>query len=226
MKRLAILIVVALAFLSLPVYGNQVGVSWTQQYRLWGFELYDDNYVHPGAEIDLWGVNASVTEHLQNLQDDWDNLDARISYKLPVGDLYVRPAYAYLMLPAMDVQEASLTVGVSGRLSPRYTLEWVMPEQGENGQVHTLGLDIDIGEVAQNVRALASAEIVYNDGVNPLVGETVTAWTHATAGLQLQIPLGNLTFQPGVVYQHAFEPELLQCKEDEVWATVSLMSRF
>jgi hypothetical protein len=225
MKRLIIMCIV-LAFTALPAFGNQVGASWTQQYRLWGFEVYDDSYIHPGAEIDLWGANISVTEHLQSWQDDWENFDIAASYSLPVRGLYVRPAYAYLSLPAGDVQEISLTVGVAGRISPRYTLGYVIPDQGDDGQIHTLGLDIDIGEVAKDVKLLGSAEIIYNDGVNPLGGAAVSDWTHATAGLQLQIPLGGFTLQPGVVYQHAFEPELLQCKEDEVWLTAGILKKF
>ena len=222
-KLMLILVVLAL---SCSAYGQQVGASWTQKYTLWGFELYDEDYVHPGAVVELEGVELSAVAHVKD-NDDWEKWDTKAGIKLPVGGLYVAPGYGYYILPGdTDVQEASLTVGVDGRISPRYTLGYIIPESGDEGQVHNIGLDVDIGELSKGIAAVFSADATYNDGVNPMGGAEISDWTHATARLELQVPVADFTVRPAVIYQHSFEPELLGVEEDEVWAAVSIVRKF
>lgn len=227
MKKLFILIM--LACLICPAFGqqvNSVGTSWTQQYRLWGFELYDEDYVHPGIVAEIEGAKVEAVSHFRE-DEDWQYWDTAVNYTLPAGGLYVRPGYGYFKLPGeVDVQEASITLGIVGNLSPRITASHIIPEnEAEEGQVYTVGVDMGMGD-PNGIQACLSVEVTYNDGVNPLGGKAERDWTHLTAGLQLKIPIEKFTLIPAVVYQYSFEPELLGCDEDEVWAAASIVRKF
>ena len=231
MKRLIITIFIVLACLICPAFGQQAGVNsagmfYSQQYRLWGFEMYDEDYVHPGIVAEVEGVEVSAVTHLKDWDEDVDdNWDIRTSYKIPVGGLYVRPGYGYFMLPGdLEVQEASITVGLAGEVAPRYTFAHVIPDEADEGQLHIIGLDLLLGD-PNNIRALVSAEICYNDGVNPLGGPVISDWSHTNLGAQVIVPVAGFEVVPGVVWQHTLE-EAVDADENEVWATLSLVKRF
>lgn len=230
MKKLIITILIVLAFMVCPAFGQQAGVSavgtsWTQQYQLWGYELYDEDYVHPGIVAEIEGAEFTAVSHVRE-DEDWQYWDTAVSYKMPVGGMYVRPGYGYYKLPGeLDAQEASITLGIAGDLSPRITASHIIPDNAAEGQLYTAGVDLNLGD-PKGIQACLSADITYNDGVNPLAGEAISDWTHVTAGLQLKIPIEKFLLMPAVVYQYSLEPDILGCDRNEVWAAASIVRKF
>lgn len=227
MKKLLFILMIVLAFvIACPAFGQQVGVSWTQQYRLWGFEVYDEQYVHPGITSEIAGLELSAISHIRE-DEDWEYWDTAVGYKLPFGGLYIQPGYGYLHLPGeLDVQEISITAGIAGEISPRITVSHIVPENTDEGQVYTAGIDLNIGDPNNIIAGCLYAEATYNDGVNPLGVADISDITHLTAGLQLKIPMESFTILPAVIYQHSFEPELLGTDRNEIWAAVSIVRKF
>lgn len=220
------LIAAFLLFCSSLNAAQKIGFGWSQDYKLWGFDVYNEDYVHPGASVELDGIEIATVSHVRE-DEDWQYWDTAAAVKVPIGDLYLRPGYGYYILPGMDVQAFSLTLGAAGAVAPRYTATHLVPDIADSeGQIHDIGVDIDIGVPVEGISALFSADIVYNDHVNVLGGAEVSGWTHATAGLVLDVPFGELSFRPGVVYQHTFEPDALRSDRNEVWATASVCYRF
>ena len=126
-----------------------------------------------------------------------------------------------MILPGTEAQEFSLTAQLPiGIIAPRYTLAHVELSEGDGGQFHVVGCDVSFGD-PNGLQAMLMADITYNDGV---LG--IEDWTHATAGLVVDIPIGQLSIQPGVWYQYSFTPEVLNCEENEVWYGLSVIARF
>jgi hypothetical protein len=226
MKIGSIVFALMILALSVQAYSGQTGFNWQQSYKLWGFDIYDEEYVHPGIQVELDGIEVSAVAHVRE-DNDCKRWDTAASVRIPVGGLYVRPGYGYYILPGIDVQAISLTLGVDGDVSPRYTISHIIPDIADmDGQIHTLGIDVRLGEPVKGVSALLSADLAYNDGVNPMGTVRVHDLTHLTTGLVLDIPAGDVSFRPGVVYQHSYEPELLRCDRNEVWAVASVMMKF
>ncbi|HUT44891.1 MAG TPA: hypothetical protein VMX36_01350, partial [Sedimentisphaerales bacterium] len=105
-------------------------------------------------------------------------------------------------------------------IAPRYTIAHVELDTGDSGQFHVIGVDVGLGE-PDKLAAVLSAEITYNDGV---LG--IEDWTHATAGIVLDVPVGPVTIQPGAWYQYTMEPAALMCEEDEIWYGIGLIYKF
>jgi len=225
MKRvIAILIVLAVA---LPALGGSAGVTFTDQYRWHGVKLYGDNYLHPGVTAQVSGVDIAATSHYLNEDNDLKKWDTVLGYQLPVGGLDVRAGYGYFLLPGVDVQEISATIALPGTISPRYTIAHAVPDSGEAGQFHILGLDVGLGDTCDpnTVSGLLSADVTYNDGVSPFGGAIIRDFTHFSAGLVVNVPVGDFTLQPGVMYQHTFE-ELIDSDRNECWYTLGMKYRF
>ena len=200
-------------------------VSYTDSYRWHGFGAFGDDYVHPGISTQLGDIDIGATSHVHDLDRDLKYWDTAVGYTLPIGGLQVRAGYDYLILPGSDVQELSATISLPGIIVPRLTAYHIIPDEADAGQIYSGGVDVAIGS-PDAVSAVLGCDVTYNDGVNPF-GPAIRDWTHATAGLTVNVPLGEtLSLQPGVFYQYSFEPEALQCDEDEVWYAISLKYAF
>ena len=222
MRNLIVAMMIVL-FVSSAAFGDEIGLRWSEQFRWHGWRVYDDDYVHPGISAELSGIDVAATAHVGKDHEDWEYWDTAIGYTFPVGGLNVRAGYDYLIFPAMDVQELSATISVPGTISPRYTIAHVMPDDAADGQIHILGVDALLGDKeAVNIKLMG--DITFNSGVNPF-GPAVRDWTHATAGLAVNVPIGKATVSPAVWYQHTIE-EAINDSPDEVWAAVSLSYRF
>ena len=198
-----------------------VKVNYTDSYNWHGFQIYGDEYVHPGIATSFKGIDISAISHIGQAHDDIEYWDTSIGYKLPsLAGLQITPRYGYMILPGTEAQEFSLTAQLPGMIAPRYTIAHVELSEGNGGQFHVVGCDVSLGD-PESISAMLMADITYNDGV---LG--IEDWTHATAGLVVDIPIGPVSIQPGVWYQHSFTPEALNCKENEVWYGLSVIARF
>lgn len=220
---MALMLLVATA--SSAIAQNQVELKYSQIEKLHGFQIYGNEYVHPGVSTNVSGIDISAISHLGENNDNIENWDTRVGYCLPIDSLAVSAAYGYLILPNQDAQEVSMTVGMTAGISPRYTFSHIELSGAPSGQVHTIGLDVPLGD-PKSISAMLSLDAVYNNGFNPLGRQEIQCWTHATAGLVVDIPMGNFSLRPGVMYQLTFEPEALRCKENEVWWTLGLNYAF
>lgn len=199
---------------------NRVGISYTDSYRWHGFGVFGDDYIHPGIQTQIGGIDIGAVSHVRDI-DELKYWDTSLGYTLPIAGLNLRAGYNYLIFPGIDIQELSATVSLPGAIAPRYTIAHVIPEIGETGQFHIVGADFTLGD-PDAISAVFGADVTYNDGVFE-----IEDWTHATAGLTLNVSLGeNIAIQPGVFYQHTIEPEALGCDESEVWYAIGLSCKF
>jgi len=223
MKTARIIVIAVLMLLVATVATAQQSakVSYTDSWNWHGFKLFGDEYVHPGIATQINGIDIEAISHIGNAHDDIEYWDTKAGLTLPpVAGLQITAGYGYLILPGMDAQEFSLTARLEGAIAPRYTVAHVELDSGSNGQFHVIGVDVGLGE-PNALQAVLSAEVTYNDGVFG-----IEDWTHATAGIVLEVPVGPVTLQPGVWYQYSLEPEALNCREDEIWYGIGLIARF
>ena len=216
-----ILIVMIVLLSAFPVFaqGQKVGLSWTEQYRWHGFEVFGDEYVHPGISTTVQGIDVSAVSHIGQAHDDIEYWDAIVGYKMPLGGLDVKVGYGYLIFPGVDIQELSATISLPGVISPRYTICHAIPDDGDSGQFHVIGVDIALGD-PEVISAVLMGDITFND-----FGPEIRDWSHATAGLAVNVPIGKLNFSPAVYYQHTIEP-MVNDNVDEVWVAASLKYKF
>lgn len=222
MKTLiTILIAAMLLVVASPVIAeNKVGISYTDSYRWHGFGVFGDEYLHPGISTQIGGIDIGAVSHIRDI-DDLEYWDTSVGYTLPIDGLNLRAGYNYLIFPGIDIQELSATVSLPGTIAPRYTIAHVIPDEGDAGQFHVIGADVALGD-PDAISAVLGCDVTYNDGVFE-----IEDWTHAAAGLTVNVPLGeNVAIQPGVFYQHTFEPEALGCDESEVWYAITLSYQF
>lgn len=226
-KTLTIIVIVLLVATVIQAQG--VGVSLTESYRWHGFKLYGDSFVHPNVSAAFGDVDIRAVGHADDAEmDDLEYWDTSVGYTLPGDGLIFRGGYNYLVLPnSMDVQEISGTVSLPGIVSPRYTVIHVVPDNSNKGQIHVLGMDVLLGDFSDSdaISGILSADVVYNDGVNPFSEVVFRDWSHATAGLTVNVPVGNVIFQPAVYYQHTFEASV-ESDKNEVWYGVGVQYRY
>jgi hypothetical protein len=223
-----ILIAVVLLVATTITEANQVGASYTETYTYHGFPVFGSDYVHPGLSTSIQGIDVAAITHLGEAHDDieyWDILlGCDVPLKLPVD---LKAGYGYFILPGVDVQEFQVTASLPGDISPRYTFAYVVPDIGDTeGQLHIVGIDVRLGEIAQGISADLSVEATYNNGVNPFGSEDIQDWTHLTNRLIIDVPIAkNISLRPGCVYQHTFV-EAVHSDRNEVWAVAGLNVRF
>lgn len=224
MKKVMVIAVVLLV--AMPVVAaNKTQLTYSPVSRYHGMETFGDRYVHPGVSSTIEGIDVGAVTHYENNADDLKYWDTRVGAAVPIKGVDLRAGYGYLLLPnGMDVQEISATLGLP--LGLRYTLAHAIPDNAKSGQVHILGIDYPFGD-PNAISGLLSAEVEYNDGVNPGLfdGPLIRDFTHLTAGLQINIPIGDMILQPGVIYQHTFE-ESIEPDKNEVWYIVDLQYNF
>ena len=203
---------------------NQVQLIYSPISRYHGMETFGDKYVHPGISATVQGIDVGATAHYENDADDLKYWDTEVGAVIPIEGLSLRGDYGYYILPGMDVQEVSATVGLPGGL--RYTLCHAIPDNADSGQVHIVGIDVPF-DVTNGISGLLTTELTYNDGVNPGLYDSplIRDFTHLTAGLTVDVPIGDVIFQPGVIYQHTFENAIEQDNND-FWYVVGVAYRF
>lgn len=208
---------------------DNVGLSYSPEYRWHGLNLYEENIIHSTVNAGIRGFDVSAVSHFDNEDNDLKKWDTSVGYQLPFESLIIRPGYGYMLLPGgIDAQELSVTVGLPGTLSPRYSISHVMPDLGgTEGQIHTIGFDWNIGETMDPnaVTANLSVEACYFDNINPVGGADIQDWTHTTAMLNVNLPMGKQILRPGVIWQHTFE-DAISDDDNEVWYTLSIIRRF
>lgn len=230
MKTLKLIVMLAaLMLFAASAVAQTASVGYTEEYRWHGFSVYGDRYVHPGFTTTVRGVDVGVVAHTDDAEmDDLKHWDTKVGYNLTdVAGLNLRAEYNYLVLPAMDAQEISLTAQLPGTISPRYTLTHVVPDNADNGQIHVFGVDVALGDLCdpKAVTAMLSADVTYNDGVNPFGQAVIRDFTHITAGFVVNVPVGDISIQPAVYYQHTFEDAIADDK-NEVWYGLSVQYGF
>jgi len=222
LKRTGIIVIAVLMLLvaTMATAQQSAKVSYMQDWNWHGFKVYGDEYVHPGVATQVNGIDFEAISHIGNAHDDIEYWDTAVGYTLQFAGLDLKAGYGYLILPGMDAQEFGLTAQLPGAIAPRYTIAHVELDTGDSGQFHVIGVDVGLGE-PDKLAAVLSAEITYNDGV---LG--IEDWTHATAGIVLDVPVGPVTIQPGAWYQYTMEPAALMCEEDEIWYGIGLIYKF
>lgn len=229
MKKSLTIIAIVLLVATATFAQQQVGLSYDQEYSWHGFRLYDSSYAHTGVSTTIRDVDISVIAHADDAEmDDFEYWDTYLNRRLAsVAGFDVIAGYNYLVMPnGVDIQEASITTLIPGTISPRITYAYILPDLADtDGQLYVFGVDVALGD-PEGISGQLSAEITYNDGVNPFGGQEIKDWTHLTAGLVVDVPMRGFVLQPGVFYQHTFEPDALQVEEDEVWYAVGIQYRF
>jgi hypothetical protein len=172
-------------------------------------------------------------------------------YMLEYQVNYVYYNYPKRSWKVADQQEVNAIIslpmlfGLEG-LAPRYqVIKMWQSKSGNrstvgnsNGWMHVFGMDYRIefpGLTPESPTQPATfmAEIVYNDGLNPVPGTIPNRngqgntgidndWSHFVLGANMDFNLGyNITLTPAVYYQRTMEPDLKSySKSDEVWFTV------
>ncbi len=215
MKNGILLMLMVVAALVVPAAAQRVGIDLVEEYRYRGYDVYGDR-VHTGVDTSIYGLDVGVLSHIGN-QEDLKEWDTKLSHELvSIGGLDFRAGYGYFILPGVDVQEGSLTASLPGFITPSYTIVHAVPDDGDKGQFHVFGLDMYLGDGPKGVSALLSAELTYNDGVNPFGGDEVHDFTHVSAGLTLKLPLGDIALLPSLYYQHSFE-KVVSEDDNKVW---------
>lgn len=226
MKTLRIIVIAAMLLVATSAAMAQTAeVSYSRDYRWHGFNMFGDEYFHPGVATSVQGIDISAVSHIGEAHDDIEYWDTVLGYKLPFDGINVSAGYGYFILPGMDAQEFSLTAQIPCTISPRYTFAHIELDNADAGHFHVLGVDIALGD-PEAVSAVLSADVTYNDGVDPGGGQKIRDWTHATAGLTVNVPVGDkIVFRPAVFYQHTIE-EAIEPERDEVWYAVAMQYKF
>ena len=225
MKKGMLFAIVALLLCVTAARAQKAEISYFEDYRWHGVKLFGHDYVHLGVATEVQGIDVSAVSHVGENHDDVEYWDTVLGYKLPVDGLNVSGGYGYLLLPGMDAQEMSLTIGLPGTISPRYTISHVVPDNAANGQIHTLGFDVFLGDDPNAITADLMMEITYNDGVNPFGGAVIRDFTHITVGAILKIPMQGFTLCPQVYYQHTFE-EKIEIDKNVCWYGIGMQYEF
>ena len=219
--KLIVIAVLMLLIATAAIAQQSVKMDYTDSYNWHGIKIYGDDTVHLGVATSMQGIDISAISHIGQNHDDIEYWDTSVGYALPpLAGLQITPRYGYMILPGTEAQEFSLTAQLPGMIAPRYTIAHVELSEGDGGQFHVVGCDVSFGD-PNGLQAMLMADITYNDGV---LG--IEDWTHAMAGLVVDIPIGPVSIQPGVWYQYSFTPEVLNCKENEVWYGLSVIARF
>ena len=207
---------------------QNVGVDYSQEYRWHGFPIYGRDYIHSGVNTEISGIEVEAATHTSQ-GNDLENWDTRVGLNLPIGGdlINTKAGVGYLVLPGgTEIKELSATVALPGAISPSYTISHIEQGRAQNGQIHTFAIDIGFGgEDPNEVSANLMAEVTYNDGVNPFGSTVIRSFTHAMAGFTVNVPAGDVIFQPGVYWQHTFD-EAVSDQRNEVWYGVGLQYRF
>ena len=221
MKTLRIIVIAAMLLVATSAAMAQTAeVSYSRDYRWHGFNMFGDEYFHPAFATSVQGIDISAVSHIGQNHDDIEFWDTVVGYKLPCKGLNVSAGYGYFILPGVDAQEFSLTAQLEGTVSPRYTFAHIELDNADGGDFHVLGADIALGD-PEAVAAVLMADVTYNDGVFGIEG-----WTHATAGLTVNVPVGDkIVFRPAVFYQHTIE-EAIEPERNEVWYAVGMQYKF
>lgn len=227
--KIVLMITVVMLLIATTAGAGQAGVSFTERYSWHGFEVFGRDYVHPGISTSIQGIEVQSISHIGEASDDIEYWDTIVGYKLQtMFPIEITAGYGYFILPGVDAQEFNITASIPGTVRPRYTIAHIeLDKAGRGEQLHIVGLDMDIGDRRlEAISATLSAEATYNEGVNPFGIEDIKGWTHATAGLILNVTITeNLAIRPGVIYQHTFEREVSDDR-NEVWAVAGMSWRF
>jgi hypothetical protein len=221
MKKLILILLLCLCTL---VQAQQTEVNYPQEYRWHGWQLYGDNTIHPTVSTTVRNIEIGATTHVDDeLNDDFDTA---VRAEIPLIDgLCLMGGYSYYILPNMDAQEASLTLALPGNIAPRYTISHVVPDNSENGQMHIFGVDVFLGDDPNEISATISADVTYNDGVNPFGDTVIRDFTHFSAGLVVNVPMQGFILQPSICYQHTFEEEI-EIDKNECWCGIGIQYAF
>jgi hypothetical protein len=227
MRRLLFATLLA-AFICMPIYGQGIGITYTDKVVWRGFELFDESdALNPQINVDIGGFNLKGRGILMDETDyNLDNWDAQVSIKKSIEPVEVSAGFGYYDYPdaGAKFQELWATIGLPlGPLTPRYTLVRAENEgaASDAGWMHVLGADVELTEKAD-----LFAEAVYNDCFSPLGGQIESGWTHATVGASLEVPIAErIAIKPAVYYQRTID-EAVNPKRDQVWYSVGLMYKF
>lgn len=225
-KLFTIMMVLLVAAIS---QAQSAGVTYTDSYRWHGFNIYGDEYIHPGVVLSpVDGVDIGLISHYDdslNKGEQLEKWDVSASAELKLGKyLLAKPHYGYLHLQKEDVQEAGITLAAVGNISPRYTYAHAWLGGDEGGDFHIVGLDCRIGD-KKGLTAVLSSDVTYNCGVNPF-GSVDHDWSHVTTSLTVGVPVGeNMTAMPFVAWQHTMEHSL-DNDTDQIYYGGSVVYRF
>ncbi|MCG8699061.1 MAG: hypothetical protein MI922_13485 [Bacteroidales bacterium] len=225
-------------------YGNKSAMQITADVKAadtgFGFAL-QPHFANGGGYVNdqRWDWNPYFANSVAS--DEMFALDYRVNY--------VYYNYARKSSKVADKQEINAIVsmpniiGVEG-LAPRYQIIKMWQSKGgdrsvvraANGWMHVLGLDYDL-ELPGLTPEMPSlpvgfmAEIVYNDGLNPIPGtngrpansKVDSDWSHFVLGADCEFDMGyDISLKPSIYYQRTMEPDLrAYSKENEVWFTLS-----
>ena len=119
---------------------------------------------------------------------------------------------------------------------PSYYIGRIWPNQHNSvlpgqyaGWIHVFGLNYDLvipgflPETPEQTLNLM-ADVVYNDGFG---SATVKHdWSHATFGVTMPIPIGDVTVKPGIFYQITFEKSVNTSRKNILYGGVTISSSF
>jgi len=224
MRRLIFAMVLA-AVICLPIYGQSIGINYSDKIIWRGFELIgESDAISPQINVDVEGLNIKARGLIVEETDyeDIDNWDAQISLSRRIKSFEVTAGFGYYDYPdsGIEFQELWTTIGLPvGPATPRYTLVRAESEgaASDAAWLHMAGVDLKITEQAD-----LFAEAVYNDGFNPLGGEVDSGWSHLAVGASLEVPVGErIAITPAVYYQRTFD-EKVNPEPEQVWYAVGL----
>lgn len=219
---------VLVAFICLPVFGQGIGVNYSDKIVWRGFELSDESdAIAPQINIDVNGIEISARGLLVEEKDyeDIDNWDIQISFKKNLDPFEVTTGFGYFDYPDTNIKFRELWAQVGlpiGPATPRYSLVRAQNEGGsDGGWLHILGLDLSLTEKAE-----LFAETVFNDGFTPFGSGINSDWSHLTAGASLEIPIAErVSMKSSVYYQRTFDRPV-NSEHDQVWYSAGIVSNF
>jgi hypothetical protein len=222
----AIILLVAITTTAAAQQG--VGVKYSQDYRWHGFPVFGRDFIHSGIDTKIGGIEVGAATHTSQ-GNDLENWDTQVGITLPIGgdSIDAKTGFGYLILPGgTEIKEVSATVSIPGAITPSYTISHIEQGKAENGQIRTVAIDVGFGGEDPNaISANLKAACTYNDGVNPFGEKVIRSFTHATAGFRLNVPAGNIMWQPGVIWQHTFDKEVSD-QRNGVWGVLDMQYRF
>lgn len=202
------------------VMGHRANSDKYENGERWDYSLYYRNALFGGetymTQYMLGWVYYNYPDHSRKIADIQE-MHAVLSFPeiLPVEGLV--PTYVLVKLwptgTSTVVGSAAPSTGTASGFAHIFMLDYPLP------------IEDLLPELPEQVLKLHT-EFVFNDGVGPGGQNVDHDWSNAVFGVTTDFELAeNITFTPGVHYQHTFDKSV-NTDKDELWCTLGMKYSF
>lgn len=233
MKAINILaIALVLAFVAVAQGQIETGIQYEEQVVWRGFPLYgDSSAISPFARFDIKGLDLEVSGYRPTEEDQEEN--RRLDLSVTKDTQFGKFGYTYYNFPDSSSHTAQADPAHFHEFSWTFDLPKVLVDlsyqliyltpfnegTGEDtGFLHLLKAEKNL----QGVDLFA--ELVYNDGFDPMGLEIDSGFSHVLLGASVDIDMEDIVLRPAVYHQMTFDDGITEDK-NQTWYGMSVVYR-